>query len=29
MAIGVIFNFPGGTTDQYDKVLRELNDGRP
>jgi hypothetical protein len=29
MAIGVIFNFPGGTTEQYDEVCRELNDGRP
>ena len=29
MAIGVIFNFPGGTTEQYDEVRRELNDGRP
>jgi hypothetical protein len=23
MAIGVIFNFPGGTTEQYDEVCRE------
>jgi hypothetical protein len=29
MAIGVIFNFPGGTTERYDEVGRELNDGRP
>ena len=29
MALGVIFNFPGGTTGQYDEVGRELNDGRP
>ena len=29
MAIGVIFNIPGGTTGQYDKGCRELNDGRP
>ena len=24
MAIGVIFNFPGGTTEQYDEVCRGL-----
>ena len=29
MAIGVIFNFPGGTTEQYDQVCRGLNNGRP
>jgi len=29
MAIGVIFNFPGGTTEQYDEGCRELNGGRP
>ena len=29
MAIGVIFNFSGGTTEQCDKVRRELNDGWP
>ncbi len=28
MAIGVIFNFPGGTTDQYDEVCRALNNGQ-
>ena len=27
MPIGVIFNFPGGTTEQYDEGCRELNDG--
>jgi hypothetical protein len=29
MAIGVIFNFPGGTTAQYDEVTRGLNNGQP
>ena len=29
MAIGVIFNFPGGTTEQYDEVCRRLNNGQP
>jgi hypothetical protein len=29
MAIGVIFNFPGGTTEQHGEACRELNDGRP
>ena len=29
MAIGVIFNFPGGTTEQYDEVCRGLNNGQP
>ena len=29
MAIGVIFNFPGGTTEQYDQVCRGLNNGQP
>ena len=29
MAIGVIFNFPGGTTEQYDEVTRGLNNGQP
>src|ERR1700761_1939152 len=29
MAIGVIFNFPGGTTQQYDMVGRGLNNGQP
>ena len=29
MAIGVIFNFPGGTTEQDDEVCRELNNGQP
>jgi hypothetical protein len=29
MAIGVIFSFPGGTTDQYDEACRALNGGRP
>ena len=29
MPIGVIFNFPGGTTEQYDEGCRELNNGRP
>jgi hypothetical protein len=29
MAIGVIFNFPGGTTEQYDEVSRGLNHGQP
>jgi hypothetical protein len=29
MAIGVIFNFPGGTTKQYDEGCRELSGGRP
>jgi len=29
VAIGVIFNFPGGTTGQYDEVSRRLNHGQP
>ena len=29
MAIGVIFLFPGGTTEQYDEVCRALNGGQP
>jgi hypothetical protein len=29
MAIGVIFNFPGGTTQQYDEIGRGLNNGQP
>jgi len=29
MAIGVIFNFPGGTTEQYDQVTQALNGGQP
>ena len=29
MAIGVIFNFPGGTAGQYDEVCRALNNGQP
>jgi hypothetical protein len=29
MAVGVIFNFPGGTTQQYDEVCRALNNGQP
>ena len=29
MAIGVIFNFPGGTIEQYDEVTRGLNNGQP
>jgi hypothetical protein len=29
MAIGVIFSFPGGTTEQYDEVRRGLNNGQP
>ena len=28
MAIGVIFNFPGGTAGQYDEVCRALNNGQ-
>jgi hypothetical protein len=28
MAIGVIFNFPGGTTEQYDEACRGLNNGQ-
>ena len=28
MAIGVIFNFPGGTTEQYNEVCRGLNNGQ-
>lgn len=29
VAIGVIFNFPGGTTEQYDEVCQRLNNGQP
>jgi hypothetical protein len=29
MAIGVIFDFPGTTSDQYDEVCRDLNNGQP
>jgi hypothetical protein len=29
MAIGMIFNFPDGTTEQYDEVSRALNSGQP
>jgi hypothetical protein len=29
MAIGVIFSFPGGTTEQYDEVCPGLNNGQP
>jgi hypothetical protein len=29
MAIGVIFNFPGATSEQYDEVCRGLNNGQP
>jgi hypothetical protein len=29
MVIGVIFNFPGGTTEQYDEVCRAVNNGQP
>jgi len=29
MAIGVIFDFPGATIDQYEEVCRGLNDGQP
>jgi hypothetical protein len=29
MAIGVILNFPSGTTEQYDEVCRGLNNGQP
>lgn len=29
MAIGVFFNFPGATTEQYDEVCRGLNNGQP
>jgi hypothetical protein len=29
MAIGVIFRFPGGTTEQYEAVTQGLNNGRP
>lgn len=29
MAIGVYFNFQGGTLDQYDEVCRKLNNGQP
>ncbi len=28
MAIGVLFDFPGVTSDQYDEVCRNLNNGR-
>ena len=29
MAIGVYFNFQGGTLDQYDEISRNLNNGQP
>jgi hypothetical protein len=29
MAIGVIFNFPGATIDQYEEVCRGINNGQP
>jgi hypothetical protein len=29
MAIGVMFNFRGATTEQYDQVTRGLNNGQP
>ena len=29
MPIGVYFNFPGATLDQYDEVCRRLNNGQP
>ena len=29
MAIGVYFNFPGATIEQYDEAGRRLNDGQP
>lgn len=29
MAIGVIFDFRGATTEQYDQVCQELNGGQP
>jgi hypothetical protein len=29
MAVCVIFDFPGATSDQYDEVCRGLNDGQP
>ena len=29
MAIGVYFNFPGSTLDQYDEAGRRLNNGQP
>ena len=29
MAIGVIFDFPGATIDQYEEVARALNKGQP
>jgi hypothetical protein len=29
MAIGVYFNFQGGTLEQYDEVCRRMNNGQP
>jgi hypothetical protein len=29
MAIGVLFDFPDGTLEQYDEVCRGLNNGQP
>jgi len=29
VAIGVIFNFPGGTTEQYDQACRGRNNAQP
>jgi len=29
VAIGVLFDFPGTTSDQYDEVCRDLNNGQP
>jgi hypothetical protein len=29
VAVGVYFNFEGGTLDQYDEVCRRLNNGQP
>lgn len=29
MAIGVVFNFPGTTSDQYDEAWKGLNGGKP